>query len=330
MCIVCDFGHTSICIGAHTQIGAPGDPRYIAPEVMGEEHLSPKSDIYMLGVMSFELLTGGWLPFFGRDVSLSTAVYQCALNNVKEAIISDEGMLRRDRERLKRSTSPEAKAAVEDMMKRHESDRPDALKILHGEWLKGVWSEAHNISLENDGWGLWQVHRPDFVDRLARRAKQASSHGLLLSQLALSLDADAIFGCRVLFSRWERTGTGVLTREAFHSVVERAGLVAELADDLFNAVDLDKNDYLDFRSIMILLLDIDSFNDQEMLQELRSVLNYVQGPDGCSANVKVAEKLIPHHNVSEEISAELLLRIIRESDVICCERDSKSHLAVSG
>ena len=56
-CIVCDFGHTTVCIGS-ALVAAPGDPRYIAPEVIAKENLSSKSDVYMLGVTAFELLTG--------------------------------------------------------------------------------------------------------------------------------------------------------------------------------------------------------------------------------------------------------------------------------
>ena len=71
LCIVCDFGHATVCLGSEL-VAAPGDPRYIAPEVIAKEHLCTRSDVYMLGVTAFELLTGGWLPFFNlKAASLS-------------------------------------------------------------------------------------------------------------------------------------------------------------------------------------------------------------------------------------------------------------------
>ena len=61
---ICDFGISSH-INERNQKEAMGSILYLAPEVLQNRKLSVQSDIYSLGVMLFEFLTGH-LPFFGR------------------------------------------------------------------------------------------------------------------------------------------------------------------------------------------------------------------------------------------------------------------------
>lgn len=60
---ISDFGTAKISHATHTQIdGFLGSPAYMSPEQINEEGPSVQSDIYSLGVVMYELLTGK-LPF---------------------------------------------------------------------------------------------------------------------------------------------------------------------------------------------------------------------------------------------------------------------------
>src|SRR5205085_2802734 len=69
---ISDFGTAKISQSEHTQIdGFLGSPAYMSPEQINEESPSAQSDIWSLGVVMYELLTGR-LPFFRefRDAEL--------------------------------------------------------------------------------------------------------------------------------------------------------------------------------------------------------------------------------------------------------------------
>ncbi len=64
---IADFG---IAVFYQTQVSqkvAVGTPSYMSPEQLGGHRLTPLSDMYSLGIVAYELLTGR-LPFYGRDL----------------------------------------------------------------------------------------------------------------------------------------------------------------------------------------------------------------------------------------------------------------------
>ena len=56
---ICDFGIAQYSAGDQTQVmGLLGSPRYMSPEQAREEEVTSQTDIYSLGVVAYELLTG--------------------------------------------------------------------------------------------------------------------------------------------------------------------------------------------------------------------------------------------------------------------------------
>eukprot|EP00812_Abedinium_dasypus_P008331 NODE_209_length_1805_cov_170.642286.p1 GENE.NODE_209_length_1805_cov_170.642286~~NODE_209_length_1805_cov_170.642286.p1 ORF type:complete len:477 (+),score=163.26 NODE_209_length_1805_cov_170.642286:3-1433(+) len=280
-CIVCDFGHTTICMGAQTQVAAPGDPRYIAPEVMSERFLSPKSDVYMLGVTAFELLTGGWLPFFGQKaVSVHMSYYQLKVGGVRERMLSAHGVPARDLRRLA-TASPAAQKLVKSMLAHEESCRPSAIEAYHSDWFAqahAVCAAAYDAQSANVGWGLWCPQHEHFAERLLRRARRPWSFKLLVAIVAKSTTSQTVYGMRLLFRRMEATGHGVVQRSEFHEIGKAAGLEADLMDTLFDGADLHEQGFLDYKNLHMLFFNLDAFTDDELLVDLASAANRMQGP----------------------------------------------------
>ncbi len=59
---VSDFGAALMATGEHTQVTGVGSPAYMSPEQIKEQTLNHQTDIYSLGVVMYQLLTGA-LPF---------------------------------------------------------------------------------------------------------------------------------------------------------------------------------------------------------------------------------------------------------------------------
>lgn len=56
---ICDFGIAQYSAGDQTQVlGLLGSPRYMSPEQAKEEDVTGQTDVYSLGVVAYELLTG--------------------------------------------------------------------------------------------------------------------------------------------------------------------------------------------------------------------------------------------------------------------------------
>lgn len=66
---ILDFGISQTPLSDRTPIkGLVGSPSYMAPELLREEPATPRADIYSLGVMLYELLTGK-RPYYGENLS---------------------------------------------------------------------------------------------------------------------------------------------------------------------------------------------------------------------------------------------------------------------
>jgi len=68
--LVTDFGIARMTDAATATMIGMGTPAYMAPEQIRGADPSPQTDIYALGVVLFEMLTGGERPFTGEDATI--------------------------------------------------------------------------------------------------------------------------------------------------------------------------------------------------------------------------------------------------------------------
>lgn len=66
-----DFGIARVSDGATATMVGAGSPAYMAPEQVLGQDPTPQSDIYSLGIVLFEMLTGGERPFTGERASVT-------------------------------------------------------------------------------------------------------------------------------------------------------------------------------------------------------------------------------------------------------------------
>jgi serine/threonine-protein kinase len=67
--LVSDFGIARMMDAATATMGGAGTPAYMAPEQIKGADPTPQTDIYALGVVLFEMMTGGERPFTGELTS---------------------------------------------------------------------------------------------------------------------------------------------------------------------------------------------------------------------------------------------------------------------
>jgi serine/threonine protein kinase len=69
--LVSDFGISRITEAATATMVGAGTPAYMSPEQARGEDLTPQSDIYSLGIVLYEMLSGGERPFTGERASVT-------------------------------------------------------------------------------------------------------------------------------------------------------------------------------------------------------------------------------------------------------------------
>jgi serine/threonine protein kinase len=69
--LVSDFGIARASEAATATLVGAGTPAYMAPELTRGENPTPHTDIYALGVILFEMLTGGERPFKGEQAEIT-------------------------------------------------------------------------------------------------------------------------------------------------------------------------------------------------------------------------------------------------------------------
>ncbi|CAI5485942.1 unnamed protein product [Closterium sp. Naga37s-1] len=112
--------------------GMVGSPAYISPEVAGGLTTSYPSDIWGIGICLFLTLSGGQLPFSGRDT-------RALLRNIRRVALPMGTA-------AWMGVSSEGKAVVRQLLSATPSDRPSAQEVMELPWVvegRSRWLQRH-------------------------------------------------------------------------------------------------------------------------------------------------------------------------------------------
>ena len=120
-----DFGIARMTDAATTTMAGAGSPPYMAPEQIRGKSPVPQTDIYALGVVLFEMLTGGERPFTGEQAQIQ--------GSTKIKILWEHLKLKAPSpKKWNPSISPQLEALVlKSLAKNPENRFPDALAFLN-------------------------------------------------------------------------------------------------------------------------------------------------------------------------------------------------------
>jgi eukaryotic-like serine/threonine-protein kinase len=147
-----------------------GTPAYMAPEHLSGQEPGPAADIYSLGIVLYEMLTGGKRPFTGSDAQITGSTAQRIAWEKHHLPVPSPRTYRPD-------LSPELELVVMRCLERNPKARfPSALHLLHA--LQEAVHTAHEeetntlANIEEDG-------EPQVVDEDAapRAAEQIAPRG---------------------------------------------------------------------------------------------------------------------------------------------------------
>ena len=104
-----------------------GTPNYVAPEVLSGTPYDYKCDIWSLGVITYLLLSGGYLPFF---IDPATEGRDALLRKVRK------GNWKFQPDEAWANVSPEAKDLLKHMLKKNPAERYTYDQVLGHPWFK--------------------------------------------------------------------------------------------------------------------------------------------------------------------------------------------------
>mmetsp|Transcript_117685 Transcript_117685/g.332962 ORF Transcript_117685/g.332962 Transcript_117685/m.332962 type:complete len:764 (+) Transcript_117685:178-2469(+) len=283
--MIADFGCASrVPFGPGEMGGARGDPRYAAPELMQGALPSPKSDVWALGVVLFEMLSGGYLPFVYRK---NIAGYHDFAAFQNGAILRRILAALANSEPVNVSMFPDTLG--KDLIRRilvPWSVRLDLTRVLAHKWF----SDFRETDL-----------RPiaqDIRDRLRRRARLSKLHMAVLNLVATQMQGQAIQYYRELWDKYDLDHNGILHRDEFVAMIKKTGALQGFkkclfsvvghveknkldADALFEFADVKGAGYVEFNEFVAIMFDPDMLDANTKMEYFRSA--YDQLADGTKA-----------------------------------------------
>jgi len=133
-----------------------GTPAYLAPERINGQAAGPPSDLYSLGMVAYECLTGS-LPFTGTAVEIALAHQRQTLPPLPAAVPREVAGLIAQLTARDPARRPASAAAV--------ADRARVLRDALGEPTSGADADTGPADIGGGGGDVWEVSQPGMHDR---------------------------------------------------------------------------------------------------------------------------------------------------------------------
>lgn len=263
--VVGDLGHMTYIQVRHSDPTKArcGDPRYIAPEAYRDACTSTKSDVYSLGVMLFELLSSGCLPYFNRPLASWQALDELPATE-REAWCSwlcSPDPPPQFIEMLK-NVSDSATELCRTMLSKTPAQRPTAIDCLKHPFFNRQREGASNT--------ISAV--AIIASRLAQHARRSFIQNALANALVARLDSSLLAEARQLFLFLDKNGKGCIScEELFATVGQHFDRHEKTLETIFSAVGIHGQDTFGFNEFAAAVLDWSLIDPCAFRAELRKV-----------------------------------------------------------
>jgi len=300
--MVADFG----CASATEAEGCTGDPRYNAPELWRGGRVSFKSDVWAVGVMLYELLSGGLLIFTNHANVSGWGAWTRVMGGE---------LFRRLQQRI------QVPGAQPDWTKM-EGGGPAAVRLCQrllvwdpyqrsrvDEALRGTWFQICEVgNVEGE------ASLPESVTSgLAARHNHSQMKMMLLNMVTSRLQGESLRNYQLLWEECDKDGDGVLSKDEFVNMMVEQGMSRHVAEDLHAMADLSSDGQIDFNEFVAVMFNEDGLEPEVLEGILKSVFMEIAGSDGRITVDELIEAF-PSAAVNKKVVEELFGEIDTNGD----------------
>lgn len=263
-CMIADFGCAS-----DDGTGVAGDPRYNAPELWHKECVTYASDVWSIGVMLFELLSGGLLPFTDfRNISGWAAF--CDVDHGKFVSKLQEAMAtpgaQPDWSQIA-SAGSDATSLCQGFLMHSKTERIRLSAALEHPWFAIISSDARRLPAEA-------------AVALHRRCELSGLKRALLNLVASKLQGEHQEYYQKMWDAFDKDGSGTLSDADFFELLASPdiAILGDQAIELHGLVaDVDGSGGVEFNEFVAVMFNPDALDQEDLERHLKSIFFGVSG-----------------------------------------------------
>lgn len=308
--MVGDFGCAS-GVGS----GTNGDPRYNAPELWLQAPVSFASDVWALGVMIYELLSGGLLIYtdhmnisgWGAFVQYNDGELAQKLGNRITTTGSQPDWA------PIAGYAPGINSLCKGMLAWSKLQRTSLPAALDSPWFQGG---ADDSSLP-----------AGIANAIQQRAVHSALKMVLLNMVASKLQGENLDHYQHLWSIFDKDHSGMLTQEEFVRMLVGEGMRKFTAEDMFALADIDGSGQIDFNEFVAVMFNPDAMEPRQLQQHLCSIFQDIsQGKSAISVQ-ELACAFPGGMETQGEVIAQLFKQIDADKNGVVTAQEFETFLS---
>jgi len=252
--MVADFGCARAAGG-----DAHGDPRYNSPQLWCGKEVSFKTDVWALGMMMYEMLSGGILAFTDEpNISGWSAWYTYdngrLFKKLQKAMQTPGSQPNWNRI----SNSGEAMNLVQGMLAYDKRDRIELKDVACHPWFASVR-------------GTSQALPSDLGGTLYKRAVHSDLKMALLNLVASKLQGEQLEYYKQVWQKFDTDHSGTLDTVEFMKVLAELGLDPAAAHEIKMIADVDGDGKIDFNEFVGVIFNKEQLTEAQFEEHLASI-----------------------------------------------------------